>query len=119
MSVDKKNTPSPVTLLLSKLQPLIDRRWQVYEVTWKYPEYPNRVKAAKAEMLQAEMAIEDCIRTWVYRSLIGELRTTEAHKDEGHFDHSGVEFVIGYLVKNRPELAEIRLRSDDDDVPDS
>lgn len=68
MSVDKKNTPSPVTLLLRELSPLLDRRQQAYEVTWKFPHYPNRVKAARAEMLQAEMAIEDCIRTWVEKA---------------------------------------------------
>jgi hypothetical protein len=68
---------SPVTQLLRQLIPMIDRRDMARGVTWRYPEYPKVVAEAKARMLAEEIAIEDCVRTWVEKQGPRKIRSDD------------------------------------------
>lgn len=96
------------TALLAKLKPLIERRDFADMAIKRYFDMPEVVQKSETQRNLQDMLIEDAVRTWVYRNLIEELKATEAYQDPGHFNKPGIDFVIEYLRKNRPELKEVK-----------
>jgi hypothetical protein len=97
-------TDSPIAKLLRELKPVIEYHETSSMARYRYPEFAEVIRKADTNVTQAELQIEDTIRTWVYRQLIDELQQLEEYKDPSHFGKYGVDFVIQYLKKHRPEL---------------
>lgn len=98
MAMSDKKTP--VAELLAKITEPLHRRGMAMDTLWKWVEFPERLNGAKWRIVQAEKEITATITAWVYEDLIKQLEATEAHKDTGHFDHSGVEFVLNMLKQS-------------------